>query len=203
MSEVSFHTVDDWAAWLRSLDPIEAIKVGTLLASGATIRRLASVVDEIIYCQTKAGGGEMTQAELAETIGSSKAAIARRAGRHLKECRSSVWKAVLAPVGLHGSTRQIIDTGCRVKVSAHASLLNTEGRRLGRITDAAVVGGYLVASGSLLIGERIPGGQPTFDVNGEPTISDDPPEFRFRDLTITTIRSGFVSCWDDPTIAFS
>lgn len=76
-----FSSAADWGEWLRSIDPIDAIVVGSTLTNGATTRYLAAVIDEITYAQTTAGGGKMTQAELADALGISPASIARRAGR--------------------------------------------------------------------------------------------------------------------------
>jgi hypothetical protein len=80
-------TLTDLVAWLRSLDPIEAIRIGALLTDGVTSREIAKTVDEITYAQTTAGGGQHTQAELAELVGVTPAAIAKRAGRQLRTRR--------------------------------------------------------------------------------------------------------------------
>lgn len=98
----TFTDVADWAEWLRSLDPITAIRVGSILMDGTTTKRLAAVVDEITYAQTIAGGGTMTQAELADVVGDiTQKTIARRAGRHRAAQRNpTTWTAILAPVGV-------------------------------------------------------------------------------------------------------
>lgn len=76
-----FDEAADWAEWLKSMDPIDAIRIGSILASGSTTRLISQTVDEITYMQTRSGGGEMTQVELADTLGVSASSVARRIGR--------------------------------------------------------------------------------------------------------------------------
>jgi Winged helix-turn-helix DNA-binding len=85
-----FESAEEWIEWLRSLDPITAIRIGSMLVDGKTVSRLAATIDEITYVQTIAGGGEMTQSELAETVGVSVATIARRTRRRLAAQREVV-----------------------------------------------------------------------------------------------------------------
>jgi len=119
------------------------------------------------------------------------------------------WTAVLAPVGVTGKTPQIISPDCKISVRGGAPLVTHEEVLLGEVTHASITDGYVVVVGVLMDGQDIPTGCPTFDFNPWSRYAIDTSnscvdtEFRFIAGEITSVRSGFEPCWDDPKIAFS
>lgn len=117
--------------------------------------------------------------------------------RHL----TTRWTAILAPVGVRGSTGQVIAENCRITVRPGAPLLDVDGVPIGVVDAVTVKDGYLVASGTVVPGAT-PMGKPTFAISN-PTIGDG-EEFTvsFEDGELLTVRCGNVPVWDDPRIGF-
>lgn len=211
LEPATYTSVADWAEWLISLDPVTAIRVGSTLTDGTTTRRLAAIIDEIVYAQTLPGGGTMTHAELANAVGVTRAAIARRAGRYRAAQRNpTTWTAILAPVGVDAPDGRCIDPDCAVTIADtgaplfdHVSDLRSYAA-IGRVTRVSITDGYLTAGGTMFTGLSVPTGRPTFDLYpSESPWSDDMTRMVFTAGRIMSIRVGFTTAWDDPRIGFS
>lgn len=115
------------------------------------------------------------------------------------------WIAVLAPIGIAGSTGQIIDPECVITVRDGAPLFAPNGSLVGLVTGASVVDGYLTVTGTLYPDRDIPNALPTFDSVFAPLHSDDPDvgTFTFHTLTVNAVRTGFEPAWSDSKIMFA
>lgn len=121
------------------------------------------------------------------------------------------WAATLAPVGIQSQTGQIIDPACVVTVRDGASLIASDGTRIGTVTEASIVDGHLTVTGTLDPGSLLPSAPPTFDTGMHdrrtfgPMDSDGPNNgtTTFHTLTVSNVRTGFTPAWNDPEIMFA
>lgn len=127
------------------------------------------------------------------------------------------WAATIAPIDRPGSTGQTIDPQCVIIVRDGAPLLDPDGVPIGRVTDASIIDGYVVATGTLDPGRDLPDATPTFDadttdqsfghVDGDVRIVSGRgrPDgtVTFTTLEICAVRSGFEPAWPDAQIMFS
>lgn len=202
----TYTNAEDWIEWLKSLDPITAIRVGSTLTDGSTTRRLAAIIDEITYKQTTAGSGPMTQTELADAIGVTRSSVARRAGRYRSAIRNpTTWTAVLAPIGVETPDGRYLDPDCVITLADTGAPLYGHSRTvIGRVARVSIVDGYLTASGTMDIGLSVPVGLPTMDLY--PSVAswdEEATRMTFTAGTIRAVRVGYAPAWGDPRIQFS
>lgn len=120
----------------------------------------------------------------------------------------TLWAATIAPVGVPGSNGQIIASDCEVTVRDGAPLFGTSGVPIGRVDNVSVVGGHLVATGTLDPGQGLPSALPTFDVSVDDTTDPDDGDGQragsttFRHMVIHAVRANFTPVWSDPEIRF-
>lgn len=124
---------------------------------------------------------------------------------------TQTWSATLAPIGEASRDNRIIDPACVITVSDGAPLLTHDGTRIGEVTSASVIDGYLVVTGILEPDRTIPNALPTFDVGHHDRrtfspVDSDGPHYgttTFHTLTITAVRAGFEPTWSDSEIMFT
>lgn len=128
-----------------------------------------------------------------------------------------IWAATLAPIDRAGSTGMIITSDCVITVRPGAALVARSEpghrvlRRVGQVTGASVIDGYLVAVGTLAPGFDVPTTLPTFDSGYSdlrtfnPADSDGPyvGTTTFHTLEINRVCAGFGPTWPDAEIRFS
>lgn len=121
------------------------------------------------------------------------------------------WAATLAPVGIQSQTGQIIDPACVVTVRDGASLIASDGTRIGTVTEASIVDGHLTVTGTLDAGALLPFAPPTFDTGLQDrrifgSVDSDETHngtTTFHTLTVSNVRTGFTPAWNDPEIIFA